>query len=113
MLLRLNRSDEAQAVYERALTFESDNADLYYNLGVVFIEQGKPQQALAHFHQALQIEPDHFQVRGADGMCLGLDYNPAFRMCEYNVAMVINGGTGTIIKRICFLQLSVENIPHF
>ena len=41
ILLKLNRTKEAQEVYERALFYDNTNADIYYNLGVVLIEQGK------------------------------------------------------------------------
>ena len=46
ILMRLNRSRDAQEQYETALTFESDNPDIHYNLGVVHLEQGEHAQAL-------------------------------------------------------------------
>lgn len=32
VLMKLNRTEEAREVYERALLYESDNADIYYNV---------------------------------------------------------------------------------
>ena len=49
-------------MYEQALAHESNNPDLYYNLGVVHLEQGKAQQALAHFDRALELDQDHIQA---------------------------------------------------
>ncbi|CAG0917867.1 unnamed protein product [Notodromas monacha] len=53
---------EAQEVYERALFYDSNNPDIYYNLGVVFLEQGKALQALAYLDKALEFDPDHTQA---------------------------------------------------
>lgn len=79
------RTKEAQEVYERALFYDSSNPDIYYNvrhplrtfyhlkgpltilsfsfqLGVVYLEQGKPSQALAYLDKALDFEPEHSQA---------------------------------------------------
>jgi len=67
VLLRMNRTSEALAVYESALAHDSNNADIHYNLGVVRLQQQQqqPQQdvtsALAHFDAALNLDPDHSQ----------------------------------------------------
>ncbi|KAK4291228.1 hypothetical protein Pmani_035932 [Petrolisthes manimaculis] len=53
---------EAQEVYERALFYDSTNPDIYYNLGVVLLEQGRAQQALAYLDKALEMDPDHQQA---------------------------------------------------
>ncbi|KAL2719563.1 protein O-mannosyl-transferase Tmtc3-like isoform X1 [Vespula squamosa] len=69
VLIKLNRTKEAQEVYERALFYDSNNPDIYYNtflclfqLGVVFLEQGKMSQALAYLDKALEFDPDHEQA---------------------------------------------------
>jgi len=86
VLLKLNRTKEAQEVYERALFYDTDNPDIYYNvsiadlcrrnflhnivsylipflqLGVVLLEQGKHSQALAYLDKALEFDPDHEQA---------------------------------------------------
>jgi len=51
--MKLNRTAQAQEVYEQALLYDSENADIYYNLGVVFLEQGKSQQAHVYFNKAI------------------------------------------------------------
>lgn len=90
VLIKLNRTKEAQEVYERALFYDSNNPDIYYNvciqffrivskivnrkniftkksirffqLGVVFLEQGKASQALAYLDKALEFDPEHEQA---------------------------------------------------
>lgn len=60
--MKLNRTAQAQEVYEQALLYDSENADIYYNLGVVFLEQGKSQQAHVYFNKAIELYPEHEQA---------------------------------------------------
>ena len=46
VMMRLGRPRDAQAQYETALQYEPDNADLYYNLGVVHLGLDEQQVAL-------------------------------------------------------------------
>lgn len=62
ILMKLNRTAQAQEVYEQALLYDSENADIYYNLGVVFLEQGKSQQAHVYFNKAIDLYPEHEQA---------------------------------------------------
>ncbi|KAF0308101.1 Transmembrane and TPR repeat-containing protein [Amphibalanus amphitrite] len=62
VLVRLNRTREAQRTYETALFYDNDNPDIYYNLGIVYLEQGRLAQALAHLDRALELAPDHQQA---------------------------------------------------
>jgi tetratricopeptide (TPR) repeat protein len=51
----MGRAEDAKSTYESALKFDSQNADLYYNIGVVDIELGNVDQALQDFDAALQV----------------------------------------------------------
>ena len=41
VLIRLNRTREAQRTYETALFYDNDNPDIYYNVSVLFEESGR------------------------------------------------------------------------
>ncbi len=83
VLLKLNRSDEAQEVYERALGYDSENPDLHYNLGVVHIERGRPDQALGYFDTALRIDPDHVQALMNSAILMQETGRPELRPTAY------------------------------
>ena len=51
----MGRAEEAKVVYETALTFDRQNPDLHYNIGVVHIELGMVEQAQQDFTRALQV----------------------------------------------------------
>ena len=57
----MGKAAEAKEVYNNALEFEPDNADLHYNLGVVLIELGQPDVALEMFNNALEVDAEHLQ----------------------------------------------------
>ena len=61
VLIKMGKANEAYQVYQEALKFEPDNADLHYNLGVVLIELGNPIEALDMFNNALEVDSEHLQ----------------------------------------------------
>ena len=62
ILMKLNRTRDAQEQYEIALKYENDNPDLYYNLGVVLLEQNRQKEAMINFEKALKFNPRHKQT---------------------------------------------------
>lgn len=48
VLIKLNRTKEAQEVYERALFYDSNNPDIYYNVSIEWLKQ-KYTQTDTHF----------------------------------------------------------------
>ncbi|XP_048404960.1 protein O-mannosyl-transferase TMTC3 isoform X2 [Stegostoma tigrinum] len=59
LLLKMDRPLEARDAYIRALELDKTNADLWYNLAIVYIELKDPSEALKHFNQALEISSNH------------------------------------------------------
>lgn len=59
VLLKMNRTEEALAVYQSALSHDPMNPDIHYNLGVVALEQNKPDQGLLYLNRALELDPQH------------------------------------------------------
>lgn len=59
VLLRMGKKEEALKQYKTALLYDN-NADIYYNLGVVYLDVKQTQQAMIHFNKALAINPHHW-----------------------------------------------------
>lgn len=55
----MNKPLKAKEAYLRALELDSTNADLWYNLAIVYIELKDPTEALKNFNQALELNPMH------------------------------------------------------
>ncbi|XP_068132940.1 protein O-mannosyl-transferase TMTC3 [Hyperolius riggenbachi] len=59
LLLKMNRPLEAKEAYVKALELDGANADLWYNLAIVYIELKDPNEALRNFNQALELNHRH------------------------------------------------------
>jgi len=55
VLLKLNRTKEAQEVYERALFYDTDNPDIYYNVSIAGL-------CIRHFLQKHRFLPYSFSL---------------------------------------------------
>ncbi|KAL9854162.1 LOW QUALITY PROTEIN: protein O-mannosyl-transferase TMTC3 [Geothlypis trichas] len=59
LLLKMNKPLKAKEAYLRALELDRTNADLWYNLAIVYIELKDPTEALKNFNRALELNPRH------------------------------------------------------
>uniref|UniRef100_A0A8C5WIK5 Protein O-mannosyl-transferase TMTC3 n=1 Tax=Leptobrachium leishanense TaxID=445787 RepID=A0A8C5WIK5_9ANUR len=59
LLLKMNKPSEAKEAYLKALELDRMNADLWYNLAIVYIELKDPSEALRNFNQALDLNHKH------------------------------------------------------
>jgi tetratricopeptide (TPR) repeat protein len=62
--------DQAEAAYKKALEFTPDSVDARLGLGDVYLQQGKPQDALGEYNRALAMDAKsvagHFRVADAN-----------------------------------------------
>ncbi|GAB1295529.1 Dolichyl-phosphate-mannose--protein mannosyltransferase [Apodemus speciosus] len=59
LLLKMNKPLKAKDAYLKALELDRNNADLWYNLAIVYIELKEPNEALKNFNRALELNPRH------------------------------------------------------
>ncbi|XP_052833233.1 protein O-mannosyl-transferase TMTC3 isoform X2 [Octopus bimaculoides] len=79
VLVRLGRLEEAKEQYRIALHYEQSDADIYYNIGVVNLEQKNLLEANTFFEQALRLNPDHQQTLFNSALLLQDLGNPVYR----------------------------------
>ena len=92
VLIKMGRPDEAKTTYETALTFDANNADLHYNIGVVHIERGQADKAMQDFDRALQVSlpilaTQFFSKKWAN-RGLFFVYFPSFHNAATNIARI-------------------------
>ncbi len=64
------RTDEAVALYERALFLRPDSVDAHNNLGVAFMAQGRIDEAVTHYERAISLDPAHASAHNNLGIAL-------------------------------------------
>ncbi|KAG9490438.1 hypothetical protein GDO78_006007 [Eleutherodactylus coqui] len=79
LLLKMNKPLEAKEAYLRALELDGMNADLWYNLAIVYIELKDPNEALRHFNQALELNRRHKLALFNSALLMQESGNPKLR----------------------------------
>jgi tetratricopeptide (TPR) repeat protein len=77
---KVSRYNDAEAAYQKLLKLEPDNKDFYFNLGLIYKEQGKLSKARQYFETASE-------KAGGWGMAIfsiGLLYEQAARDCTFD-----------------------------
>ena len=59
VLLRLNRTLEAKAAFEKALEYNPEYTDAVYNLGSTYMQLGDRENAENNFRRALLLDGNH------------------------------------------------------
>jgi tetratricopeptide (TPR) repeat protein len=62
LALVMRKLKEAEKLCEGAIKLDSSAADLYYNLGRVYLMQGRRADALQSFRKGLLIDPDNLVI---------------------------------------------------
>lgn len=85
LLRRANRLDEAVVEYRIALVSQPLDFELYGNLGLALLNQGKPEDAVAIYEKALALNPDLPEIHTALGIAqlAGGDYENGWTNYEY------------------------------
>lgn len=60
--LQVSRWRDSMTLFERTLSVTSDNLVIHYNFGHFLGQQGKYDEAVPHFAEALRIKPDFFDA---------------------------------------------------
>lgn len=58
VLRRLERFEEAERIYSRAVALEQTDPNLYFNMGRLYLDMGQWSQVRAAVTKALELEPD-------------------------------------------------------
>ncbi len=82
----MRRSDE----YQAALRINPDYAEAHYNLGVVYGQQGRIDEAIREYQAALRINPDYAEAHHNLGLVYGQQGRTDEAIREYQAALRIN-----------------------
>ncbi|OGP72909.1 MAG: hypothetical protein A2V86_09190 [Deltaproteobacteria bacterium RBG_16_49_23] len=77
-------------LFEHSLKVTSDNSRIHNNLGMTLVQQGKIQEAIAHYTEALRIDPYFAIAHYNIGVALTEQGNIQEAIAHYNEALKIN-----------------------
>lgn len=125
-LLLLNRLDEAEASYRRALRINPDDADAYFNLGNTLRKLGRLDKAAASYVKTLQFRPGHAEAHCNLGNILqemgrldeaeasyrqALEIKPSYAAAHYNLGNLLQNRNRLAEAEACYrraLQFSPD-----
>jgi len=70
MYFDINQYDKAIDTYKKIVSLDSQNANIWTDLGVMYLRSDRPQDALDAFNQAIAADPKHEQSRFNKGIVL-------------------------------------------
>ncbi len=85
--LQISRWRDSLTLFERTLSVTSDNLVIHFNLGHFLGQQGKYDEAVPHFAEALRIKPDFFDALLNMGITLVEQGKPAEAISYYQQAL--------------------------
>jgi serine/threonine protein kinase/Flp pilus assembly protein TadD len=112
----LNRTSDAEATYERAISVRPDYWAPYNWLGVLYIHTGKTEKAASMFRKVIQLSPGNHQ--GFYNLC-GADYtlekwDEAKEVCKKSIAIHPSAAAYSNIGTIMFYEGQYsESVEYF
>ena len=85
--LQVSRWRDSMTLFERTLSVTSDNLVIHYNFGHFLGQQGKYDEAVPHFAEALRIKPDFFDALINMGVSLSEQGKSAEAISYYHRAL--------------------------
>ena len=87
--LQVYHWENAITLFEHTLAVTSNNSVIHNNLGVVLAQQGKTQEAIAHYTEALRIKPDYTDAHNNLGVALARQGKTQEAIAHYTEALRI------------------------
>ena len=121
------RSDEAIALIQRSLELQSDQADWYSNLGIVYKATQQFDKAIAAYERAIALNPTHVNAYNNLGVLLrataqpveaeaayrkALEIDPQFIDAYHNLGVLLASVNRTKEAVICYCKVTTLSPRH-
>jgi tetratricopeptide (TPR) repeat protein len=102
----------AESLLTRAVRMVPDDPDLANDLGLLLVEQGRPEEGLPYFRNALRLEPDHVYARINLGNLLAARGDLAGAMAAYRAALQIAPANSDAHANLGMALLLKDRLPE-
>jgi Flp pilus assembly protein TadD len=103
-LAKVGRSDEAAVQYSDALSADTNNPSLHYELAMIQATAGKLDEATAHLSEAVRLRPDSFQPHCQLAVVLGLQQQTARAVEHYQEALRLNPDCAEALNNLAWIR---------
>ncbi len=101
---KIEKLDEAVNAFQNTISIKPDLAEVYFNMGIVLINQGKLDEAIEAYNNALSLKPDYAEAHNNMGIALkdqgkleeaieaykkALSIKPNFVEAYYNIGIAL------------------------
>lgn len=97
---------------ERAVSEQPDVADHHYRLGLALKEQGRSDDALAAFKQALALDKHHGEAHALSGLLLQEQKRLAEALAHYDLALQINPERADVFMNMGMVLRGLRRYPE-
>jgi protein O-mannosyl-transferase len=105
--VQLRYWQNGETLFRRAIAVTKNNDVAMVDLGVALDAQGKFEEALTYYHEALKLVPGRYQLHNNLGNILGILGRPEESLAEYREAVrlkpdlaFLHNGTGQMLARL-------------
>ena len=100
LLFELQRYDEAENSYRRAIELDPQNFNLLVDLGGVLHNQGKKDEAIRSYQEYLRLKPDATNKTDIEARIKSLDTTPAATVMGYLLVHAAENGNLSNLKAL-------------
>ena len=98
---------DSKSLFIRSLAVTKDNDSAHLNLGAIFHDEGRLDEALAEYREAARLSPGYFSVHNSLGSVLAAMSRPEEALAEYRLALrlkpnvpALHNGTGIVLVEL-------------
>jgi tetratricopeptide (TPR) repeat protein len=106
----LNKGEEALMNYKKSLEIAPNNAEVYYNLGVLYsFEFNDPRSAKASYEKSIELNPNDYRTYVNLGLIYEANFNDLVSAeLNYNKALELNNHEAGIQNNLALLYLKQQ-----
>jgi tetratricopeptide (TPR) repeat protein len=112
VLQRSGKLAEALKAFEKAISIEPENAELWKNFGAVLMDLNHPDQALLGLQQALKLHPRYVEAANLGGLILYRKQRHAEALEFFNLSLAVEPAQADALQVRALVLLNLKRLDE-